>query len=67
MGSLKDGAVADVTVFDPESEWVVDSDKFVSRGNNSPFHGTTLTGQVIATLVGGEIVYAPNSHEMNEG
>ena len=67
MGSLKDGAVADVTVFDPESEWVVDSDKFVSRGKNSPFHGTTLTGQVIATLVGGEIVYAPNSHEMNEG
>lgn len=67
IGTLKDGALADVTIFDPDSEWVVDSDKFVSRGKNSPFHGATLRGQVVSTLVGGRIVFNPNDNEMIEG
>ncbi|MCH8310722.1 MAG: amidohydrolase family protein, partial [Chloroflexi bacterium] len=67
LGTLKAGAPADVTIFDPDAEWVVDSDKFVSRGKNSPFHGATLRGQVVATLVGGKVVYSHNSTEMNEG
>ena len=67
LGTLKADAIADVTVFDPDAEWVVDSGKFASRGKNSPFHGATLTGQIVATLVGGEIVYEQNSNEANEG
>ena len=67
IGTLKNGALADVTIFDPDAEWVVDSDKFVSRGKNSPLHGATLKGQVVATLVGGKVVFSPNSTEMNEG
>ena len=61
LGNLKPGANADVTVFDPDSEWTVDTEKFVSKGKNSPLHGQTLKGQVVMTLVGGEVVYS-NGH-----
>ena len=66
IGTLQDGALADVTIFDPAAEWVVDSDKFVSRGKNSPFHGSTLSGQVVTTIVDGKIAFAVNSTEMNK-
>ena len=67
IGTLKIGALADVTVFDPDAEWVVDSERFVSRGKNSPFHGAALSGQIVATLVGGKVAFALNSIESNEG
>jgi dihydroorotase len=57
IGNLKPGSEADVTVFDPDAEWTVDTDAFVSYGKNSPLHGTTLRGAVVATIVGGEVVY----------
>ena len=57
LGTLKDGAVADVTIFDPDAEWVVDASRFVSRGKNTPLEGATLTGKVVATVVGGEAVF----------
>ena len=58
MGTLKNGALADITIFDPDAEWVVDAEKFVSRGKNTPIDGATLRGQVVATLVGGEVKYS---------
>ena len=58
IGSLRPGANADVTILDPNSEWTVDTEKFVSKGKNSPLHGQTLKGQVVTTLVGGEVVYS---------
>ena len=67
IGTLQDGALADVTIFDTAAEWVVESDKFVSRGKNSPYHGSTLSGQVVTTIVGGKIAFAVNSTEMNKG
>ena len=57
MGTLREGALADITVFDPDAEWVVDADKFASRGKNTPLDGATLKGQVVATIVGGEVRY----------
>ena len=57
IGSLRPGSEADVTVFDPDAEWTVDTDAFVSYGKNSPLHGTTLRGQVVVTIVGGETAY----------
>ena len=57
MGTLKVGALADVTLIDPDAEWVVDAESFVSKGKNTPIDGATLKGQVVATIVGGEIKY----------
>ena len=57
LGTLRDGAPADVTIFDPDSEWVVDASTFASKGKNTPLDGATLKGQVVATIVGGQVVY----------
>ena len=57
-GTLKIGSPADVTIFDPYKEWVVNTNKFISKGKNSPLEGLNLKGQVLATLVDGEIVYS---------
>jgi dihydroorotase len=56
-GTLSDGEPGDVTVFDPEAEWTVDPAEFKSKGRNTPFAGTTLTGRATLTIVGGKVVY----------
>jgi dihydroorotase len=56
-GSLKRGAVADVTVFDPSVRWKVDPSKFLSKGRNSPYTGMTLAGRAACTIVAGSVVY----------
>ncbi len=55
-GTLSVGADADVTVIDPDREWVFQRDASRSKSSNSPFHGWRLKGKAIATIVGGEIV-----------
>ena len=57
IGSLRQGACADVTVFDPNREWTVDTEQFVSKGKNSPLHGQILKGEVVMTVARGEVVY----------
>ena len=57
LGTLRPGAPGDVTIFDPEAEWVVDASEFASKGKNTPLDGATLRGRVAATVVGGEVVY----------
>ncbi len=54
-GSLKKGARADITVIDPEREWMVDTAKFESLSRNCPFEGWRLRGQSVAVIVGGRI------------
>jgi dihydroorotase len=56
-GSLKRGAVADVTVIDPERQVSVDVNRFKSKSRNCPFHGWTLQGWPVLTMVGGRIVH----------
>lgn len=56
-GTLKVGSIADVTVFDPRKQWVVDPKSFKSKGRNTPYGGQQLTGQAICTVVGGKIVH----------
>jgi len=56
-GTLKPGADADVTVIDPEREWVFQRGESASKSKNTPFHGWTMKGQVIFTIVGGKVVW----------
>jgi dihydroorotase len=57
LGTLETGAPADITIFDLHKEWVVDTEKFSSRGKNTPLAGQTLKGKVMATLCLGRPVY----------
>ncbi len=53
LGMLEVGAPADITIFDPNAEWIVDPLAFASRGRNTPLAGKTLKGRVMATIYGG--------------
>jgi dihydroorotase len=54
-GTLKPGAVADVTVIDPAAEWTIDPAKFHSKSRNTPFAGWAVRGRARAVVVGGEV------------
>jgi dihydroorotase len=56
-GTLAVGADADVTVFDPDREWVFDRAETASKSANSPFFGWKLKGKAVATIVGGKKVW----------
>ena len=56
-GSIKNGALADITLFDPNEEWTVEPAKFKSKSRNSCFKGMKLKGRVKYTVVDGDIVY----------
>ena len=56
-GSLKANAHADVTILDPQLEWVFDVSRSKSKSRNTPFHGRTMHGAAVATIVGGRLVY----------
>ncbi len=56
-GTLTEGADADVTVFDPNAEWVYDAAASPSKSANTPFHGWTLKGRPTMTVVAGKIVW----------
>ena len=55
-GTLKAGSVADVTVFDPDQEWVFGEEPMESKSRNSPFLGQKLKGKATEVLVGGRLV-----------
>jgi len=56
-GTLKAGADADVTVMDPEREWVFEREWSASKSYNSPFYGWRLKGKAVVTIVGGKMVW----------
>jgi len=56
-GSLTRGSFADVTIFDPKKRWTFEASKSRSISRNTPFDGWQLTGKVVATVVGGRVVY----------
>lgn len=56
-GTLEPGAVADITIIDPDREWTVTEDSLASKSKNSPFLGATMKGQAVVTIVGGKIVH----------
>lgn len=56
-GTLQVGKAADIVIIDPEKEYVIDPETFVSKGKNMPFSGMKVKGQVMYTICSGEIVY----------
>lgn len=56
-GTLGIGKVADVVIINPDMEYEVDVKDFASMGKNTPFAGKKLKGQVMTTIVNGEVVY----------
>ena len=57
-GTLQVGKVADITIIDPNKEYVIDKNEFVSKGKNTPFDGKKVKGKVMTTIVNGKIVYS---------
>lgn len=57
-GTLKAGADADVTIFNPKATWLADPSKFRSRSSNCPYGGWELRGRVTHTIVAGESKFA---------
>ena len=56
-GEIKVGAIADLTIFDPNKEYEYKEEMIVSKSKNTPFIGKTLKGQVKYTVVSGRIVF----------
>jgi dihydroorotase len=56
-GTLAPGSDADVTVIDPEAEWVFRPDHSASRSRNSPFNNWPLRGRAVLTIVAGRTVW----------
>jgi dihydroorotase len=52
--SLKPDSIADITVLDPDMEWTVDREKFLSKGRNTPFHGWKVKGKAKAVIINGK-------------
>lgn len=60
-GTLKVGAVGDVTICDPDLEWTYDRESTESLSKNTPFHGWTMKGRAVRTIVGGRTVWDVHS------
>ena len=56
-GTLDIGKPGDVTVIDPNKEYIIDSMTFLSKGKNTPFNGWKVKGLVKATICDGKVVY----------
>ncbi|ROQ91094.1 dihydroorotase [Desulfosoma caldarium] len=55
---LEPGSPANVTVIDPDAEWVVDPERFQSKGRNCPFRGWSVRGRAMMTVVDGVVRYS---------
>jgi dihydroorotase len=57
-GTLKPGALADITLVDLDEPWICAKDQLVSRSKNTPFEDARFSGRAVATYVDGESVFS---------
>ena len=57
-GEIKDGEIADLTIFDPNKEYVYSKESIVSKSKNTPWIGKKLSGEVEYTICDGKVVYS---------
>ncbi len=55
-GTLREGAEAELLIVDPQRRYVLDAEKMISRGKNTPFDGMELKGMVMKTVYGGKVL-----------
>jgi dihydroorotase len=60
-GTLAVGSDGDVTVLDPDRDWVFRAEQTASKSRNTPFDGWQLKGKAVATIVAGRIVWREQS------
>jgi len=58
LGELQLGTPVDLTLLDPEEEYVLDCTAFRSKSRNCPFHGWAMQGRVLMTLTEGRVAYS---------
>ena len=56
-GTLGEGAPADITILWPDMASTIEATTLVSKSKNTPFDRWHFTGGVVATIVGGKVVY----------
>lgn len=56
-GIVAEGKAADLVVFHPKKQYVIEPDDFQSKGRNTPFAGRKVKGMVMATIVDGRVIY----------
>ncbi len=56
-GRLEKGAPADLVLFDPDTAWVIDPDKFHSKTGNTAFDKRPTQGRVLKTIVDGRVIH----------
>ena len=56
-GTLNVGKTADITIINPDEEWIINTDDFKSKGKNTPFAGDKVFGRVKYTILNGKVVY----------
>jgi dihydroorotase len=66
LATLKVGAPADITILNPDMEWLLDPRAFASKGRNTPLAGSVLKGKVVATIAHGRLVYQDASVKIEE-
>jgi len=57
VGTLRPGAPAEVTIFNPATRWTLRAQEMASKSKNTPFDGVEMIGQVMATVIGGKVVF----------
>jgi dihydroorotase len=63
-GTLKTGAVADITIIDPEMEWTIDPSRFRSKSRNCPFADWKVRGRATMALVAGHVMFELNGKSL---
>jgi allantoinase len=56
-GSIAVGQDADLVIWDPDAEWLVDAPRLYHRHPITPYAGRTVRGRVLKTLLRGELVF----------
>lgn len=62
-GQLKVGAPADLAIIDLDHDYEIKADQLLSKGHNSPFIGWHVYGNVLMTLVDGQVVYGKDQQK----
>lgn len=54
LGQLKEGS-SDISIFDLQRKYKIDTEKFLSKGKNSPFNTYEVYGKALYTIIGENI------------